>query len=437
MPRKAKVLSALEVGNLKSSIVQNPASPRHGEPFTTYHPAGGVAGLLLRVTPTGAKSWILRVRVGNRRRDIGLGGYPDITLSQARERAREKRAMIESGIDPVIQRRQAREALITAQERRLTFNQAAIRCHAKHEFEFKNAKHRKDWIGSLELHAFPLIGNKQVADIDVQDIIDVLNPIWKTRTETASRVRGRMESVLAWATVSKYREAGLNPARWLQNLDQILPKPRKVTPVRHFPALPYLRVGLFMDSLKTREGSGARALEFAILTAARTGEVRGATWGEIDMKNRLWTLSADRMKRQKAHKVPLSDQAITLLKAQDRSNQNVFPAFRGGMVSDATLGATIKRMNQNGDWLDPVDGRPIVPHGFRSTFKDWSRNCTQYADEASELSLAHVNSDATRAAYARDELIPMRAKLMQDWGSYAYQPLESESVTPIVSSHVL
>ena len=436
MPKKAKFLSASEVRDLKPKTVQDPDNPRHGEPYVTYHPVGGVAGLLLRVTPEGGKSWILRTTVGKLRRDYGLGGFPDVTLADARRIAREYKEQIRAGIDPAEEKRKAREALEQAQGKRLTFREAAIKCHRKFEPEFKSAKHKRDWINSITMYAVPLIGNKQVADIDIHDVLKVLEPIWSTKTETATRVRQRMESILSWATVSKYRE-GDNPARWSGNLDAVLSKPTRITKVQHHPALPYQHVGLFVRDLRKREGAGARALEFAILCAARSLEVRGATWDEIDFDNKLWHLTAERMKRDKAHTVPLSDQAIALLNAQERRSDSefIFPAVRGGMVSDATLSATVKRMHEDelkaggNGWIDPETGRRIVPHGFRSSFKDWARSCTRFADEVSELALAHINDDKTRAAYARDQLIPKRIPLMQQWADYCGEVIERGTVS--------
>lgn len=441
MPKKSKELSATEV--------------RHLRPGT--HTVGGVAGLLLVVRASGARSWIYRYATGETRiskkghpfavrRDYGLGGFPDLPLKDAREAAREARALIRQGIDPVTQRREAAAALRAANAKRMTFRDAAMQCHAKSEQEFRSAKHKRDWISSLEMHAFPKLGDMEVSEIQIPDVMRVLEPIWKQKTETATRVRQRMEAVLAWATVAGYRE-GDNAARWSENLDQLLPNPSKIRKVQHHPALPYPQVGQFMQALRRREGSGARALEFAILTAARSREVRGATWAEIDLQEKVWTVPATRAKAGKVHRVPLSDDAISLLESLPERSGYLFTAVRGGAVSDATIGATVKRMHQDeikagrAGWVDPktadndAEGNPvegtarrIVPHGFRSTFKDWARNCTRYPDEASELALAHVNSDATRAAYARDELMPMRAKLMQEWAGYCAQPIKAGTV---------
>jgi integrase len=404
MPKKAKELSATEVRRLNKPGL---------------HAVGGVAGLLLQVTPTGATSWILRTMVGNKRRDIGLGGFPDVPLAQAREKARETKEQIKQGIDPVEQRKAARDALIAAQAKALSFKEAAIQCHKARAAEFRNAKHARDWMSSLERYAFPAFGSLPVADVDLPHVLKALQPIWESRTETATRVRQRIEAVLAWATVSKYR-SGDNPARWSGNLDAVLPRPAKVSKVKHHRALPWQEIPGFMADLRKMDGMGARALEFAILTAARSGEVRLATWGEIDLGAKLWTISGERMKAGKPHKVPLSDDAMKLLKELPRMGVHVFTAPRGGALSDMSISAVTRRMK--------VDA---VPHGFRSSFKDWARSSTAYPDEVSELALAHVNSDATRAAYARDELLPKRTNLMRDWCRYINTPAKAGEVVSI------
>ena len=425
MPKVAKELSASEVRRID-------------EPGT--HAVGGCAGLLLKVSSGGGRSWILRARVGNRRRDFGLGGFPTVPLGDARHKARELRDKLAQGIDPVVERQAARAAHIAAQAKRLTFREAAEQYHATKEKEFRNAKHRKDWIGSLKRYAFIHIGEVPVGDVELPHVLKALEPIWETKMETATRVRQRIEGVLAWAAVRGYRD-GNNPARWQGNLDAVLMKPAKAGKgKRHFPALPWQRVPEFLQDLRAREGMGARALEFAILTAARSGEIRGATWDEIDLSAKVWTIPADRMKAGKPHRIPLSPAAVTLLESLPRMQGQplVFPAVRGGKISDVTILATVKRMNttkekEGGEqYTDPTDGRPVVPHGFRSAFKDWARNRSSYPDEVSELALAHVNSDATRAAYARDELLPQRTKLMTAWADYCAEPAKaSASVTAI------
>jgi integrase len=406
MAGKPKELTAIEVKRLTDPGL---------------HAVGMVKGLYLKVAPGGSRSWILRVTVGSKRRDIGLGGYPEVTLQRARERTAESRELIRQGVDPVDKRKADRAALISAQAKVIEFKDAAIRCHASKAPEFRNVKHRGEWINTLERYAFPVIGSLPVSEIELPHILKVLEPIWHTKTETASRVRQRMEAVLTWAAVSKYR-SGDNPARWVGNLKELLPAPSKISTVKHHAALPWQQVGQFMDDLRKRDGIAAKALEFAILTAARSGEVRGMEWSEVDFSTKVWTVPEDRIKAGKQHRVPLSDDAIAILKAAPRFTANplVFVAPKGGVLSDATLLAVVRRMK--------VDA---VPHGFRSSFKDWARSCTAYPDEVSELALAHVNSDSTRAAYARDELLPKRKKLMGEWAKFCSMAGEKGIVTPL------
>lgn len=407
MPKRAPELSAIQVKRLDKPGL---------------HAVGGVAGLLLQVTTTGARSWVLRATIGARRRDMGLGAYPDVPLAQARDKARAAREKISQGIDPVAERKAARDALIASNAKRLTFAEAARRKHQAIESEFRNARSRANWLSSLERYAFPLIGDMEVEDVELPHVLSVLEPIWKTKTETATRVRQRMEAVFNWAIVGKYRESA-NPAAWKGNLAEVLPKPAKIAKVKHQRALGWREVPGFMERLRQRGGVSARALEFAILTAARSGEVRFATWDEFDLHARVWTVPEERTKTGKTHRVPLSDDALALLNALPRfeGSNIVFTAPRGGALSDMSLSAITKKMK--------VDA---VPHGFRSSFKDWARSSTAYADEVSELALAHVNSDATRAAYARDELLPQRARLMRDWARFCAEgEPQSASVTPI------
>lgn len=408
MPSKAKELTPLQVKRFESP---------------GFYAVGGVSGLYLKVSPGGSRSWILRAMVGALRRDMGLGGYPDVSLAKARERAKDYRESIRAGIDPVAAKEANRASLIADQLKAINFRDAAHRCHAAKSPEFRNEKHRKDWISALERHAIPVIGSLPVASIDRAHILQVLEPIWRTKTETATRVRQRLESVLTWATVSGHR-VGENPARWKGNLQELLPNPAKVSKVKHHPALPWNQVGQFMTDLRKMKGIAPRALEFAILTAARSGEVRGMAWAEVDFDSKVWTVPADRIKSGREHKVPLSDEAIAILKALPKFEgvDYIFPAPRGGMLSDVALLAVVRRMDVE-----------AVPHGFRSSFKDWARSCTAFPDEVSELALAHVNNDATRAAYARDELLPKRALLMRDWGRFCNTVMEKGTVSPFRS----
>jgi integrase len=253
-----------------------------------------------------------------------------------------------------------------------------------------------------------VIGPLLVRDVELPQIKAVLDPIWTTKTETASRLRGRIESVLNWAAANGYR-SGLNPARWRGHLDKLLAKPSKVAKVVHHAAMPLSEVGAFMVKLRAAEGMGARALEFAILTAARSGEVRGATWAEVDTNDAVWIVPAERMKAGREHRVPLSPAAVKLLKVLPRmaGTNLVFPAPRGGVLSDMTLGAVLRRMDVG-----------AVPHGFRSTFRDWCSERTSYPHQIAEMALAHTIGNKVEAAYRRGDLFDKRRKLMSEWATF-------------------
>lgn len=392
MPKKARELKAIHVRRIK----------RPG-----LHAVGGVAGLNLQVAESGARSWVLRVKMGDKRRDVGCGGFPDVSLQQARERARDYRDLIEKGIDPVHEKKARRQAIKEAQARNKTFWDCALAVHAKFTQEFRNKKHKADWLSSLRMYALPRIGRIPVADIGLHHIKSVLDPIWIEKTETATRVRQRIERVLDYAKTLGYR-SGDNPAVWNGNLEAVLPKPSKVRRVKNLKSIPWRETPAFIAELRKRQGMAARALEFCILTATRSGEVRGAVWDEIDLKGKQWVIPASRMKAQKAHHVPLSARAIEVLKSTPRTaSPFVFWSSTGGALSDMALLSVLRRMEAD-----------ATVHGFRSCFKDWARSMTRYADEVSELALAHVNSDQTRSAYARDMLLPQRAAMMGDWARF-------------------
>lgn len=393
MPKKAKELSALVVSRMK-------------EPGR--HAVGGVDGLHLRIIGN-SKAWTLRVKIGDRRCDIGLGPYPEVSLSDARETARAYRKKVREGVDPLQERQQARAALRIERAKSKTFRDCADAYIEAHKAGWKNAKHAKQWGATLETYAYPKFGSLPVASIDTALVQDVLRPIWATKTETASRLRGRIESVLDWAKVNAYRD-GENPARWRGHLDKLLPARNKVQKVEHHAALPYAEVGAFVADLRKREGTASRALEFGILTAARSGEVRGAKWGEVDLVGKVWTIPGERMKAGREHRVPLSDAAVALLKAVPRmkGSDYVFPAPRGGALSDMALSAVLKRMERSG----------LTVHGFRSTFRDWAGETTAYPREVIEHALAHQLKDKAEAAYQRGDLLAKRARLMGDWAKY-------------------
>jgi integrase len=316
------------------------------------HRVGGVSGLMLQVAPSGARCWILRTAIAHRRHDIGLGGYPDTGLAEARRKAQEFRDAIREGRNPLADRRDAQRRLAEQEANRVTFEECMTKFLAMKSAEWRNRKTDKQWKAALEAYANPVIGKLPVDQIDKAHIRVILEPIWTTKTVTATRVRGRIESILSWATHRGYR-AGENPARWADNLEHELPTPSKVHAGGHFRALAIDDLPPFMAKLRAREGMAARALEFVILTAARSGEVRGARWDEIDLVKRLWSVPAARMKSNRAHTVPLSDAAIRVLKGVARSTANaelVFPAPRGGPLSDMALTAVLRRMNVDAWW---------------------------------------------------------------------------------------
>lgn len=404
MPKLAKELQALVVAKLTAPGL---------------HFVGGVQGLALQITG-GSRSWVLRVTIAGKRRDMGLGPYPEVTLAQARDKAREARELIRQGVDPIVRQQTARSALRAAAAEALTFQQCAEAYMKAHRAGWKSAKHAQQWENSLAQHAYPTLGGLLVRDVKLSHVMTVLEPIWTTTNETASRLRGRIELVLDWATARGLRD-GLNPARWRGHLDKLLPRPSKVNKAEHHAALPVSEVGAFMVRLREAEGIGARALEFAILTAARSGEVRGARWAEIDRDAAVWTVPASRMKAGKEHRVPLSPEALALLAAlpQGKPEDLVFKAPRGGMLSDMTLAAVLRRMDV-----------PAVPHGFRSTFRDWASERTNYPREAAEMALAHAIGDKVEAAYRRGDLFEKRRLMMAEWARFLAQPEGTGQVLP-------
>lgn len=403
MPKRAKELTAVEVRRLVAP---------------GWHAVGTVPGLGLSVTHADSRSWVLRVTVGTKRREIGLGAYPAVTLADAHAKARVIRAEVEQGIDPLDKRREARSLLIAAQTVGMTFDQCAAAYIKAHRDGWKNAKHAQQWENTLSTYAGPVIGAMLVRHIETPHVLAVLEPIWRDRTETATRLRARLELVIDWATARGERQ-GLNPARWRGHLDKLLPKPSKVATTGHHAALPWREIGPFMARLRAAEGVGARCLEFAILTGARSGEARGATWSEIDTEARTWTVPAARMKAGREHRVPLSNAALALLAGLPRivGNDLVFPAPRGGVLSDATMGAVLKRL-----------GVPVTVHGFRSTFRDWCAESTSYPQHVAEMALAHTIGDKVEAAYRRGDLFEKRVRLMDDWASWCARTTTAEVI---------
>lgn len=392
MPRKAKGLSALDVTRLKRPGV--------------YADGGG---LYLRIDPD-RRSWLLRFTVAGKRRTMGLGPCPDVSLAEARKRAAEARESLRSGVDPIAARQAQRSAIAAATATAITFEQAAGRYIKAHSAGWRNAKHAAQWGSTLATYAYPVFGKVAVAAVDTGMVVKVLEPIWSEKPETASRVRGRIEAVLDWARVREYR-TGDNPARWRGHLDQIFPRKEKVRAVRHHNALPYAEVGAFLALLRQQEGVAALAMELAILTACRTGEIIGATWAEFDLAGKMWTIPANRMKRGPEHRVPLSDAALAVLAkaAAIREGDHVFPGGRAGRpISNMAMLTLLRRMGR----MD------ITVHGFRSAFKTWGAEQTPFQNEVIEKSMSHAIRSKVEAAYQRGDLMDKRRRLMADWAAY-------------------
>lgn len=374
-------------------------------------------GLFLRVQPNGARQWVQRIVIRGKRRDLGLGSPPLVSLAQARDLALDNRRLARAGGDPLAAKRD--KAAVP------TFAEAVERFLDSKLAEFRNEKHRLQWRSSLDTYAGPVLGAIQVSDIGLQDILRTLDPIWREKTETASRLRGRIEAVLAWAKVSGHR-TGDNPARWKGNLDAILPKPGKIAKTDNHPALALDDVAGWFSALRRREGLAARALELLASTAARSGEVRGAVWSEFDLEAGLWTIPAERMKAGREHRVPLTPELMAMLGGLPRmtGSEFVFFAARGGMLSDMALSAVMRRMQETATvegstgYLDPRSGRPAVPHGLRSTFRDWTAERTDYPRDMAEIALAHNVGSEVERAYRRGDMLEKRRSMMEAWGRF-------------------
>ncbi len=411
-------------GKLTSRKVETLGPGRHYD---------GAFGLYLQVRKGGARYWCQRVTVHGRRRDLGLGPWPVVSLAEARARALENLRRIERGEAPVSKREEAR--------RRITFREATERHLRKALVSFRNAKHRAQWRSTLETYAFPVIGDMPVDAIGIADVLRVLEPIWETKPETASRLRGRIEAVLASATVAGYRD-GDNPARWKGNLEAVLPSPAKLkrmTGGRHQPAVALADAPRWWQAAQRLEGMGGAALRFLALTLARPGEVTGARWDEVDLEAARWTIPAARMKAGREHVVPLSAAARALLEALPRlaGTDLLFPGNRARPLSDNTLRAAMRRLHEadlragGPGFVDARSNRVAVPHGLRSTFRDWCAETGQDR-ELAEMSLAHVVGSATERAYRRGEMIERRRALLENWSSFLERRAAGGAVVPLV-----
>lgn len=414
MPRIAKELSALEVKRLTAP---------------GYHPVRKVPGLLLQITKTGSRSWILRAMVGKSRREIGLGQYPAVPLALAHQKAQTLRDEIAAGIDPVAQRKVDRQAIREQQEeeKRLawTFRRCAEKFIADKRPGWRNAKHAQQWENTLAKYAFPVIGDMLASSIRVEHVMEIVEPYWTTKNETINRVRNRIEQILDWAAVKKYRDQE-NPARWRGCLDKLLPKPSDIAPVKHHPALPATEVFAFMQRLRAMSGISARCLEFVVLTVCRSGAARLATWQEIDWKARVWKIPADPGRKMKRPlRVPLSNAALDLLKSlpQGKGDTLIFPGKEGQPLSDMAMTEIMRGM-----------GLDAVPHGFRSTFASWAASSTPYPSEVREMALGHTVGSDTERAYQRDDLFQKRLHLMADWATFiGTESIATDEIAEVIS----
>jgi integrase len=373
-----------------------------------YYGDGG--GLLLQVSASGAKSWVFRFKEGGRLREMGLGPTHTVSLAEARQKALECRKARLDGLDPIETRRGKRIQTKLDAAKAMTFAACAERYIASHRAGWRNPKHAAQWPATLAAYVYPVFGSLPVKTVDVGLVMKAIEPIWTEKPETAGRVRGRIESVLDWATARGYRQ-GENPARWRGHLENLLPKKSKVRGVEHHAALPYAQIAVFMAELRQQEGVAARALEFSILSAARTGEVIGAKWNEIDFAERLWTVPAVRMKAGKEHRVPLSDAALSILEKIQaiRSGDFIFPGGMAGRpISNMAMLMLLRRMGR-GD---------LTAHGFRSSFRDWAAERTGFPAEVAEMALAHTVSNKVEAAYRRGNLFQKRRQLMDAWARH-------------------
>lgn len=424
MPKRVRALTDKEVRSLRS---------------IGLHTVGGpVPGLALQVTTTPgnpiARSWVLRACVAGRRRALGLGSYPAVSLAAAREKAEELHRDIRDGRNPLSEKHEERAKATVTAARSMSFRKAAEQYIEERRTQWKNAKHVQQWENTLKTYAYPVIEGVPVAEVDKAMVLEIIKPIWTAKTETANRVRDRIKLVLNWAKAHGLRD-GDNPAEWRGHLEHALAAPTKVTRRSHQPALPVDAASSFVARLRSEQTElAAKALEFVILTAARDGEVRGATWPEIDLQKAVWTIPAERMKAGRAHRVPLSSAAVALLKTIPRLERNphVFVgSSRLGRLSENTLNEVIKRMHESGAVPSDTPGRPAVVHGMRSTFRNWGRERTDFRPELLELSLAHTVGNAVERAYARDDALEQRRSIMEAWADFLSQPrLATEGSLP-------
>jgi integrase len=431
MPKIAKPLSDLQVRRIT----------RVG-----WHAVGGVAGLLLQVrkpTNEGAqipRSWILRVKVGEQRQPIGLGSYPQVSLAAAREQAAKLVVEAKQGVNLKAKKRALRSSLLSAAAKNKTFKECAEAYMDAHSSDYTSDKHRKQWPATLVTYAYPVIGNMLVSDIVMRDVRNVLEQetvvdintkgkLWYVKTETAKRLLGRIKTVLDYATVNDYR-SGTNPAQWTGYLSTQLPSPKNLQKKEHHPAVPYQKMGAFMSKLRKNPSLSAKALELLILTAVRSGSVRSAEWSEIDLGNAMWIIPAEHTKARQEHRVPLQPQAVRLLKSLPKleGTNLIFPSRTGKALSDMAFSQLMRGMRERGELTVEA-----VPHGFRSSFRDWAAELTSYPDEIRKAASGHTVGDTVKEAYQRTDLLEKRRRLMNEWSNFVDQPLsvEKSNVRPL------
>ena len=403
MPKSVNRLSAVAVAN-----IDTPGLYADG------------AGLYLQVTESGSRSWVFRFKAHGRTRDMGLGPLNTVGLAKARAIAAECRRQRLEGTDPIEARKLVHARVQLDAARSITFDECRDKFIDAHKVAWANDKHRKQWASTLQTYVTPMFGTLPVQSVDVALVTKVLEPIWTIKPETASRIRGRIERILDWAKVRGFRQ-GENPARWRGHLDTLLASRAKVRRVKHHAALPYAELAGFLAKIREREATAARALEFAILTAARTGEVLGARWDEFEFEGKVWTVPANRMKAEREHRVPLSTAALTIVRRLKEVQQNdlVFPGERPSRpLSNMSMLMMLRRMGR----------KDLTVHGFRSTFRDWAAEQTNFPSEVAEAALAHVVADRTEAAYRRGDLFEKRRRLMVAWATFCQTEPKSASV---------
>jgi integrase len=408
-PRQYKRLSV-------AAVKANEASGKRG-----FYSDGD--GLAQQVTTAGVSSWIYRYMLHGVEHKMGLGPTRHVSLSKARDLAAEARQLRRAGGDPLETRRAEKDAKATESAKVMTFRQCAKAYIAAHQAGWKNAKHTRQWPTTLETFVYPILGDVPVQLVDVGLVMKAIEPIWTTKPETASRIRGRIESVLDWAKAREYRE-GENPARWRGHLENLLAKRGKVRRVKHFAALPYCEISAFMAELQQLEGIAPRALEFLILTATRVSEAAGARWDEFNLAERIWVIPPERMKAAREHRIPLSDAAMTVLSqmAEIRSGPFVFPGLKAGSLSGSAMPAVLDRMSS---------GDQTTVHGLRSSFRDWAAERTIFPREVAELALAHAVGDAVERAYQRSDLFQKRQQIMDAWAYFCSAPAAAGDVVAI------